>query len=696
MMDNRKLSEEIPMTEKSRLDAFYNVLRMTADKGYVFLCDIAHDLSRWDERIVKNYALPSEYMYHAGAIWEKQIHPDDRETYRDHVEETFRGDRDEFELSYRVRQLNGKYYPCTCKGIVIRDLNGQPEYFGGVLRIQETYTRLAIPKERIQKLDSLFEAFSVIADDTLVYLCDMYYDYSRWSKGLVEEFDLPSEYMHEAGTVWEEHVHPIDRQAYHDGVNDVFQHRASGLDLQYRVRRADGQYDICSARGIVINDESGQPEYFGGMLRIHGLQNLLDTMTGLRNQYGFFEDISRHIQRRDKVRITVLGIGKLTEINEVYGYRFGNIVLQRFGSYLMDHAGIHNGIYRLDGSKFAVITKDTTDQTASEKYEEIKAHFREGMDVDGVYVTLELNAGTMLLDDFETDDRTVYACLNFAYDESKQMKHGKMVTFTAEFSARNRQRIEKLHAIRNSITKGYRGFYLLYQPIVDAETEEMIGAEALLRWKDETYGVVPPDEFISILEKDPLFPVLGEWILHTALKDAKKILRIKPDFVINVNLSYVQLEQPDFVDSVWNILKKTGFPPEHLCLEITERCRLLDMKLLENVTTALRAGGVRIALDDFGTGYSAIGLVKSLPLDSIKIDRSFVRKIEEGEKERQLIDNFTDIAGIYGAKVCVEGIETVGMRDILLPSGIHSFQGYYYSRPIEIEELFAKYCAESS
>ena len=204
--------------------------------------------------------------------------------------------------------------------------------------------------------------------------------------------------------------------------------------------------------------------------------------------------------------------------------------------------------------------------------------------------------------------------------------------------------------------------------------------------------MVPPDAFISLLESDPLFPELGEWILRTALEDAKKILRKKPDFVVNVNLSYVQLEQADFTDKVWSILKITGFPADHLCFEITERCRLLDENLLKNIIITLRAGGVRIALDDFGTGYSSIGLMKNLPFDTIKIDRSFVQKIEEDDKERRLVNNLADAANIFEAKVCVEGIETPGMRDILREYGIHSFQGYYYSNPIEKEEVIAKYC----
>lgn len=693
-MGQFKLNEtmKIPAVRKARLDSFFRVFKVAAGKGYIFFCDIRYDLSRWDKQIVDNYNLPSEYMYNAGGIWEQRIHPADKDDYNKKVQTAFDGGKDEFELSYKVKDNSGNYVPCTCKGLVIRNQHGEPEYFGGALFINDGDIRANIPEERKRKLDSMFEALSVISDDSNVYLCDMHYDFSRWSKGLVNEFGMASEYMYNAGGIWEEHVHPADRQAYRENMDNIFHFKTNGLDLQYRARRADGEYNVCSCLGILIKDENGHPEYFSGIIRNHTHYNYIDKLTGLRNQYGFFEDLLNEIKNKREVRVSIIGISKLAEINAVHGYGLGNNVLQNLGRYLMDNVGQRSSTYRLDGSKFAVITENYEYDKVKKTYEKIRTHFREGLDIDGTFVALELNASTLVLNDYDTDSQTVYACLNFAYNESKNDKQGELVEFKNDVRDDERLKIVKLHMIRNSITKGYKGFYLLYQPVVDADTEELIGAEALLRWKNETYGVVPPDRFIPILEVDPLFPDLGEWILITALQDAKKILLKKPQFMINVNLSYVQVAQPDFVDKVWNALKITGFPADHLCLEITERCRLLDINLLRNVITALRAGGVRIALDDFGTGYSSIGLMKNLPLDTIKIDRTFVQKIEEDDKEQKFVNNLVDFAKVFEAKVCVEGIESSGMRDILRQYGINSFQGYYYSKPIANEEIIEKYC----
>ena len=198
--------------------------------------------------------------------------------------------------------------------------------------------------------------------------------------------------------------------------------------------------------------------------------------------------------------------------------------------------------------------------------------------------------------------------------------------------------------------------------------------------------MVPPDEFIPILETDPLFPDLGEWIIREAILAAKQIRNRHPEFVINVNLSYSQLEKPDFVDRIDHILNVLDYPPKNLCLEITERCRLLDMKMLEKVIVSLKFKGIRIALDDFGTGFSSIGIIKELPLDVIKIDRSFVKNIEKNNTDKRLVRNVVDLASIFRSKVCVEGIETTDMRDILRNLHVQSFQGFYYAKPIPLEE----------
>ena len=542
------------------------------------------------------------------------------------------------------------------------------------------------PAERKRMLDGMFEMLELGAAGVgnYAFLCDIRYDYSRWSKAAIEAFDLPGEYMYKAGEIWSRYIHSSDRVKYDQGLGDLFVD--GGLDevFSYRAKKPDGEYVYVTCRGRVIYDEDGKPEYYGGTLRNHGAITYVDDITGLRNQYGFFEDITNHIRRKEPFKITMVGIGKFSEINEVYGYHFGNRILQVFGKYLTDHVRGGAEVYRLDGTRFAILGGFWPNKNIIEAYNKTREHFRGGVTIEDRYVVLDLIAAFIQVDKFDITDQVVYACLNYSYSESKNRRQGDIVEFINDLNESNRLRLEKLHAIKNSISLGYRGFFLCFQPVVDAHSERLIGAEALLRWKNNEYGIVPPDLFIPLLEKDPIFPDLGRWILKTSLENIKPLLEDYPDFVINVNLAYPQLEKPDFLYMVDSVLREVDFPAGNLCLEITERCRLLDMSMLKNIVTCLRMRGIKVALDDFGTGFSSIGILKELPIDTIKIDRSIVMRIEEDEKEKELVKHFTGMAATFGAKVCVEGIETVGMRDILQNYTVASFQGYFYSKPLEI------------
>ena len=544
-----------------------------------------------------------------------------------------------------------------------------------------------VPPEKRWSLDNLFMAFENMAEGSYVYLCNMKYDYSKWSKKCVDTFGLPGEYMFGAGAIWEEHIHPDDVETYRQAVADIFTGNTRYHDMQYRARRADGEYVMCTCKGMVIQDLDEQPLYFCGTIMNNSSNSNTDSLTGLKNQYGMLEDIRLHLQSKNNIRITMLGFSKFSEINEMYGYHYGNSVLQYFARSLYDRVGNTGEVYKLDGTKAAVISRIRTVKEIRQKYEEFRKDFRKGVKIDGKTIVLEMNAGIIEIDDFDINDRAVYSCLDFAYEESKQKRQGDMVEFYEALNENNRDRIAKLGEIRWAIANGFRGFYLVYQPVVNARSEKMSGVEALIRYKSDKFGLVPPDEFIPIIERDPLYRDLGRWILKQALLDGSRIFENEDNAYMSVNLSYSQIERPDFIDSVRELLEETKFPPNRLCLELTERCRLLDMDMLKNVIVNLRGMGVRVALDDFGTGFSSVGLLLDMDFDIIKIDRSFIIHIEEDPRERTLMEHFTGMAASFDSNVCVEGVETKAMTEILREYNVHTFQGYYYSKPLPFEEL---------
>ena len=543
---------------------------------------------------------------------------------------------------------------------------------------------------RLKRLDSMFETFSILAEGSYIYLCDMKHDFSRWSKSAVDYFNLPDRYMKNAGTVWENFIHPDDREAYRKNIEDIFAGKDNGHDMQYRAKAGDGNYVVCTCKGAVIRDENDEPEYFAGAIKNHGSLSYIDTITGLRSLYGFFDDIKSIIWKKKKSSIIITGITGFSVINDVHGYKFGNKVLRSFARCISSIFSGYGDIYRMDGTKFAIISQSVDEQQAKELYNKLQEQVSHNFFVDGERLSISLNAGVMVLKDFNIESETIYSCLKYIYYESKNRRLGDMVVFDNMENGRDRNSIETINVIRNSVLENCKGFFLCYQPIMYADTEKLKGMEALIRWKNEKYGTVPPVQFVPVLEQDVLFPELGKWILHQAMTDGKIFLEKYPDFIMNVNISYAQLEKSDFVSDVFKILEETGFPPENLCLEITERCRLLDINVLNNMFSIFREHGIKIALDDFGTGFSSLGVLRTLPIDTVKIDREFVKDIEKSPSDQNTVKFISSLAESFKAEVCVEGVETADMCDFLRNYGIKSFQGYYYSKPVTAEELITK------
>ena len=541
------------------------------------------------------------------------------------------------------------------------------------------------------KLDSLYGAFAIMANGAYTYLTDIKHNYSRWSKEAVDYFGLPSEYMENAGDVWMENVHPDDRATYAASIKELFGGKVSEHNLQYRARTKDGKYIVCTCRGVVIRDENGEPDYFGGTIKNNDTLSYIDDISNFRSLYGFLEDLQSAQWKGESIQIMLLGINEFSRLNDIYGYTFGNRVLQEFAKMIDTEAHGMGEWYRMDGTKFAIVCKKSSVDDLKNLYKRIQYNSIHDFEVDGNRIVLSFVAGAINLDSLEVSAETVYSCLRFAYYESKNNHLGELFVLKNNVNDDKRFAIERINVIRNSIVNNCEGFFLCYQPIVDATTEKIIGAEALIRWKNDEYGVVPPVQFVDVLEQDNLFPELGKWILRTALVDAKKFLARYPGFIVNVNLSYTQLEKSDFVEDVLAILDEVNFPPQNLCLEITERCRLLDMGLLKDIFMRLRKHGIKVALDDFGTGFSSIGVLRELPVTTVKIDRSFVMNIEKNNSDQNTVRFISELADSFSSSVTAEGIETPEMREFLLRFKIKSLQGFYYSKPLPMDEFMDKY-----
>ena len=542
-----------------------------------------------------------------------------------------------------------------------------------------------------QILDDVFDAFQMISGGALVSLMQVEGGVTRWSPSAVELFGLSGEYISNGAMDWTEYVHPEDRKRYLDTMGPLATGDLHAYDLVYRVRLKTGEYSSFRVIGSVLRNDAGAPSLIGGVMINQGLTENTDPITVLPNKYAFYEDLNALMVHDGKAVVLLLGVSKLSRINEGHGYSYGNRVLQEIAWLVQETLGQRGKVYRMDAATFAIVSDSLSRQELAAVYDSIRLRLQRGIRVENNRHNLTANGGLISIEGIHTDPATIYSCLNYAYRESKQRRHGELVDFNGSVKYDVNESLEMVNVIRDCIVEGCRGFSLDYQPIVSMETGRALGAEALVRWEGEPYGLVPPGEFIPILEKDFVFEELGGWILRRAMEDGMKFLEKDPDFQLGINISASQVEDEYFIDSVTETMRETGFPAGNLSLEITKGCRLLDFDRLHEVAESLHKLGIRVGVDDFGTGFESIGFLKRFAADYIKFDRELIRDIETDAADRETMDYLAKCAAVRGTHVIVKGVETAGMQDILKNCRIGSAQGNLYSKPTSFDEVMAAF-----
>ncbi len=539
---------------------------------------------------------------------------------------------------------------------------------------------------KIDLMAKVFEAFANSSESKHVYLCDLETDISRWSKSCVEQFGLPGEIMEHAGELWEEHIHPQDREEYHNQIMDIMEGRADSHDMVYRAMNKKGDYVVCTCKGSVIRDDDGTPIFFAGTIDNHGIASEYDSTTNLLTRSKLVDKLRKLKCDQTPYNLLFVSLCDFGKINSVHGYDFGNKLLRSFAERLLNYIK-KSTVFSAGGTKFALVSSQYTEDEIRQIYNDLSYYTMHEMVIDSTPISVTLAGSYAHVDNFEIDEHTIFSSGLMGLDESIYEKHGELTQFDS-LGTDVHDKLVIVNALRNSINNNFDGFYLCFQPIVSSEKDALMGAESLLRWEKEPYGNVPPGKFIPWLENDPLFYDLSNWIMRTAMHIWKeKVLVKNPSLIININLSYMQLDKQSFRKDLLQILEEEAFPEKNLCLEITERCRFMNPEFLRNEIIFLKSKGIRVALDDFGTGFSALELLLTLPIDTIKIDRSFVVDIENQKEKQYVVKALLECAKNLGVRSTVEGIETTSMRDVLREYGASTLQGYLYSKPVTIDEF---------
>lgn len=480
------------------------------------------------------------------------------------------------------------------------------------------------------------------------------------------------------------HVHPYDIPEYEEAMGKRLKKEALSEPLYIRMGKEKTDYMMGFSVDVLRKENR---EYLIVVLKNENALQEIDAQTDLYSQVKFEEHIKDYLATRRKVAVLEIEFDHMNDMNILYGTNYSEQMQREIGLrfiYMMD---ADTAVYRMNSSNFAFILRDADREEAEAYMEKIKDTLKENAYIDGHFFEFKIYASGLILDDYKGDISTVQSKLEYTLEKARERRSTDILFFNDLVLSYGGMDLDLMKIIHQSVLNHCDGFYVEYQPIVTSEDGKIMGAEALVRWKKEPYGAIPPGLFIDWLENDPSMYDLGNFVLEQALWDSKLFLQQNPDFFINVNVSAKQLERPDFCRVVLELLDKTEFPVRHLCLEITERCRSLPVSVINERMAVLRGYGIKFAMDDFGTGSSSSAMALEMLIDEIKIDMSFIRKILVNKKNKAIVQSMVDFANAVNIKSCLEGVENKALEDYLRTVGATWFQGYYYSKPVGADEL---------
>lgn len=513
-----------------------------------------------------------------------------------------------------------------------------------------------------------------------------------WSESTLDYFGLEQNYTAIGKEKTRKELHPDDVETF----KYCFGRRVEGNDLdkswEYRVKDGD-KYNRFNAMSKMISDNEGKPLLLITRFVNYGLSDEVDTVTGLRTEAVLTHQLNKYISEGRRGVLLKVNLDQFSYISVMYGAAFGDKVLNCVAQLLINIVHDNSNVYKLSGVKFVLALGDIPRKKLREIYEKIEDAMENNVEVEGRKIPLRISAGAVYIESYMTDSNAVRSRLTYAVNHSRYEHHGELVIFNDEMGGKdNQHQFELIALIHQCATSNFDGFKLFYQPIADTKNGTIRGMEALIRWEKEPYGIISPGIFMEWLEEDPCIFDLGNWILRTALNDIKKVRDELPGCFVNVNVSAAQLERREFRQSVMNILSETGARPEELCLELTERCRDLDVDFLKGEVNFFHSKGIKIALDDFGTGNSSLSLALELPFDELKVDMSFIRDIKDKPQNQAMVQSIIDYAKRTKTETCIEGIENREIDDYIRKFGATWHQGYYYSKPVPIESIEKLIC----
>jgi diguanylate cyclase (GGDEF)-like protein len=409
-----------------------------------------------------------------------------------------------------------------------------------------------------------------------------------------------------------------------------------------------------------------------------------DSLTGLPNRNLLNERLREALAVTDQLAVMLIDLDHFKEINDTLGHQTGDALLCHVGERLQGIAGTGALVARLGGDEFAVLLPHVDSDAAFAAAHRLLDALNERFHVGEFALNVEGSIGVALYPDHGTDPETLIRCADVAMYLAKEGRHG-VERYTAERDQHSRRRLALISDLRHAIEQDE--LVLHYQPKVDLHTRVVTGMEALVRWQHPTLGLLSPAEFIPLAERTIHMNALTRWVLDEALRQCRRWRDQDLWLAVAVNLPMQALLDAEFPAVVADALVAHGVPAAWLEFEVTESSIMADPERATAVLAQLNAMGVRLAIDDFGTGYSSLSHLKHMPVDTMKIDKSFVMDMAEDPDDAVIVNSTVNLARTLGLRTVAEGVEDQRTLELLTRLGCDAIQGYYISAPRPSEQL---------
>ena len=414
-----------------------------------------------------------------------------------------------------------------------------------------------------------------------------------------------------------------------------------------------------------------------------------DPITDLPNRPLFYDRIEQAIrgyrEGSGTLALFLLEIENLKEIQDTIGPAAVDIILRQVATRLLESMNSQDSVARLDGHTFAVLrgdpeSKEQAEQTAHRLQKAMEHHF----DVQRLKLSLHTSIGIVLFPHHGEDPDTLVQKAGVALYMANKSHDGYAV-YSPAFDEHSPRRLTLMGELRLAIERDH--LQLHYQPKSDLQSGEIVGAEALVRWNHPKHGFIPPDEFIGLAERTRMIKPLTQWVMEKAFTDCRELRQQGRKLAISINLSAKDLHDPQLPDRIVGVMSKTGVQPDWFIFEITESSIIVDPDRVLNVLERIHGLGFGLSIDDFGTGYSSLAYLSKLPVQELKIDRSFVRGMLMGTKDNVIVRATVQLAHNLNLKVTAEGVENEETLELLRQCQCDIAQGYHLGKPLPLNDL---------